>query len=246
MYALFTQNFKILPDVCDIYITPASTTVLQLSPRSFATYSDRDFSGTLQCTGAALNISAIQFAANSIRTISLAPGCILDSERHVFSAGDRARTRAWSVNITLPLKDLQLTADLNFSSFHQFRQHADFTFKNATKFHLPTALAHWKAWQHASTNAPSPFSSFFAPHPWIPCLVVALCISQFLFFLYVRRISSRLPADGLTAGSGPQISVTTVNNAADLPYPPAPPYAPPSAPSMAELSRNIFPTLRKK
>ena len=163
----------------------------------------------------------------------------------MFSAGDRARTRAWSVNITLPLADLQLTADLNFSSFHQFRQHADFTFKNATKFHLPTALAQWKARRHASSDTLLPFFTFLTPHPWIPCLVIALCFSQFLFFLYVRRLSSRLSADGLTTGPGPQISVTMVNNAAELPYPPAPPYALPSAPSMAELSRNIFPSLRK-
>ena len=245
MYAIFTQNFKIIPVVCDIFITPASTTVLQLSPRSFATYSARDFSGTLQCTGAALNISSVHFHAHKIKTLSLEPGCILDSEQHVFSAGDRARTRAWSVNITLPLAELRLTADLNFTSFHQFRQHADFTFRNTSKFHLPTALVQWKAWQHASSQTPSPLDSFLAPHPWLPCLVFGLCLSQLLLFFYVRRLLSRIPSDGPSQAPGPQISVMTVNHAADLPYPPAPPYAPPSAPSAAELSRNLFPSLKK-
>ena len=245
MYAIFTQNFQIVPQACDVFITPATTTVHQLSPRSFASFSARDYSGTLQCTTASINISSISFSRNEIRRFSLAPGCILDSEKHVVSAGEHARTRAWSVNITFPLTDIALTADLNFSSFHEFRQSADFSLRNSSKFHLPVALEHWRKWATASTKSDSLMDTLATPHPWSTFVIIALCISQLLLFLYVRRLRAAKHDNGPPAGPSPHISVTTVNHAADTPLPSAPPYSPPSDKSQIELPRYLFPSLRR-
>ena len=245
MYAIFTQNFKIVSDVCNIFLSPAKSTVLQLAPRSFAAYSDRAYDGTLQCTSASLNLSTVHFARHELRQFSLAPGCVLDSENHVFSAGEQARTRAWSVNITFPLSEFPLTADLNFSSFHEFRHSADFSLHNSSSFHLPTALAQWRKWAQASAVSPSFLDSISSPHPWSTFVIIGLCISNLFLFWYVRRLRLPKPDNGPPAGPSPHISVTTVNHAADTPFPSAPPYSPPSDPSQIELSRHLFPSLRK-
>ena len=245
MYAIFTQNFKIVSKVCDIFLSPAKSTVYQLAPRSFASFSARAYSGTLQCTAASVNISTIQFKRNELRQFSLAPGCVLDSEKHVFSAGEQDRTRAWSVNVTFPLSEFPLTADLNLSSFHAFRMSADFSLQNKSTFHLPTALEHWRKWAKDNGSSPSLLDSIATPHPWVPFVIIGLCISNILLFLYVRRLRASRPDNGPPAGPGPHISVTTVNHAAEPPLPSAPPYSPPSDPSQIELSRYLFPSLRK-
>ena len=67
MYALFSQNFDVVANACNVLIMPAQTAVLQLSPHTFHTYAERDFLGTVQCTGSATtNISAIHFKAKQI------------------------------------------------------------------------------------------------------------------------------------------------------------------------------------
>ena len=244
MYALFSQNFEIVDKACKVFILPAHTTVQQLSPHTFATYAEKDFLGTVQCTGsAAANISAIQFRAKQIRPVSLAPGCIADSERHVFSAGDRARTRTWSVNITIPMAKLQLTKDLNFTSFHMFRQHTDFTFQNQTRFELPAALSHWKSWLHKQQNT-SPLDFLVPSHPWVSFFIVGLGLSQIFLLVYVRHLHARFLRAEHPGPTAPHISVMAVNHA-DTANSAPPPFHLATAPADMTLSRHLFPSLRK-
>ena len=244
MYALFSQNFDVAARACNVLIMPAQTAVLQLSPHTFATYAERDFLGTVQCTGAAAsNISAIKFRAKQIRPVSLAPGCIVDSDRHVFSAGDRARTRTWSVNITIPLEKMQLTQDLNFTSFHQFRRHADFTLQNKTHFELPTALAHWKQWLHQQESSSS--LDFLVPsHPWVSFFIIGIGLLQILLICYVRHLHLRFLKVERTGSPGPNLSVMAVNNA-DTANSAPPSFAQATAPPDMTLSRHLFPSFRK-
>ena len=245
MYALFSQNFEVVANACNVLIVPAQTTVQQLSPHTFATYAERDFLGTVQCTGsAASNISAIRFQAKQIKPVSLAPGCIVDSDRHVFSAGDRARTRTWSVNITIPLRQMQLTRDLNFSSFHEFRRHADFTLQNTSRFELPTALTHWKQWLHRQQSASA--LDFLVPsHPWVSFFLVGMGLSQILLMLYVRHLHLRFLRVEHSGTPGPSISVMAVNNA-DTANSAPPSFERATAPPDMTLSRHLFPSFRKQ
>ena len=244
MYALFSQNFDIIDKACKVFILPAHTTVQQLSPHTFATYAEKDFLGTVQCTGsAAANISAIHYKAKQIRPISLAPGCVADSERHVFSAGDRARTRTWSVNITIPMATMQLTRELNFTSFHLFRKHADFAFRNQSRFELPAALAHWKEWVHKQQNA-SPLDILIPAHPWVSFIIFGLVISNILILEYVRHLHLRFLRVERPGPSAPHISVMAVNNADTANSAPPPSYVASAPPDMT-LSRHLFPSLRK-
>lgn len=102
MYSLFTQNFEVTDTACDVYIMPAQFTVQQFSTHSFITFSDRSFTGSLQCLNGDKNVSYIKLLANKMQLLTLPSGSILDSERHVFSSGDSARARSWSVNISIP------------------------------------------------------------------------------------------------------------------------------------------------
>ena len=248
MYALFTQNFEVANKACDVYISPASSSVHQISTHTFVTFSDRPFTGSLQCLDSTSNLSSISFRPNQIQSVTLPPGCILDSERHVFSSGDRARTRAWSINISVPHDQLSLTGDINFTSFHQFRLHSDFSLHNQSSYHLPVALQHWKQWLHSQESV-SPLDALTAATPWATVVMIVIAVSQILVVLYVRHALSRLQPQGghpnPPPGPVPNISVMTVNHAAEMPAPSVPLY--PSAPSPTDmsLSRFIFPSLRK-
>ena len=247
MYSLFTQNFEVAATACDVYIAPAQSTVQQISTNSFVTFSDRSFTGSLQCLNGDTNVTSIKFYANRMQPVTLPPGCILDSEQHVFSSGDRARTRSWSVNISIPQQQFQLTGDLNFSSFHEFRLHSDFTLKNSSTYHLPIALQHWRQWL-SKQQASSPMMALHALTPWASIVMIVIGVSQLLLFAYVRRALSRHTAPvghPPQPGPGPNISVMTVNNSAELPVSMAPPV--PSAPSPTDMpfSRFLFPSLRK-
>ena len=247
MYSLFTQNFEVAATACDVYIAPAESAVQQISTHSFITFSDRSFTGSLQCLNGDTNVTSIKFLANKMQPVTLPPGCILDSEQHVFSSGDRAHTRSWSVNISIPQQQFKLTGDLNFSSFHEFRLHSDFTLKNSSTYHLPIALQHWRQWLDNQQSS-SPLMAQHAMTPWACVVMIGIGISQILLFTYVRHALSRHPTQvghPSHSGPGPSISVMTVNNSAELPVSLAPPV--PSAPSPTDMpfSRFLFPSLRK-
>jgi hypothetical protein len=152
LFSLFLQKYDDATRACNFNLKEAPPTVEQVSQTHFVTFNGNQHQGRIRCPKSSRpSKHRSTFSANFISEIDLNPGCIAETNTHIFAAPDNGKIRDWTVKYDIPPMTLNIGSGLDLDELHQQRQTGISKLANMSTFTVDEAT---RAWREAQDSGP--------------------------------------------------------------------------------------------